>query len=432
MRSANRSNANNAWYVNTSGNGNNNNANNGNYAAPDCVGHGREKARLQGGSRPTTGDAGSGGPEPERAEPMLGDASGPLAGLAASAGRLPEGWLFEALWEASWKCQRGVTWKRPVAHFALNRAEQCLRLEDEILGGRYECGDVKAFEVRRPKPRQIVAGRYRDRVVQRSLVDREVMDAMSKSFVRDNYACQEGKGTDDARERMKAHLHRHYRLHGADGWVLYFDVAGYYRSMPHAVAEAALAYRLSPQALELALQALSVYPGEVGYNPGSQLVQVLGLSVLDPLDHLLKESLGLPLYCRYMDDGVGIDVDREAQRERLRAVGVWLEERGMALNRRKSAVTPLRCGVRFLGFDFRLTETGRVLMTLPGAKVREYRRDMRRLAMAVRAGAVPISAADASVAGRVAHAAKGDSKRVPRELGRYWKSLTGDIKREDK
>lgn len=362
---------------------------------------------------------------------MPGDACDPRVGQAIGSGPIPEGWVFSALWDASRKCQRGVTWKRPVAHFALHRAEQCLQLEDEILAGTYHPGEVKAFEVKRPKPRQIVASPYRDRVVQRALVDEDVMDAMSRPFIRDNFACQTGKGTDDARDRLKAHLRRHYRRHGLEGLVLYFDVSGYYRSMPHWVAESALARRLSPQALAMSLQALSVYPGDVGYNPGSQLVQVLGLSVLDPLDHWLKERTRLPLYCRYMDDGVGLDIDRDAQRERLRGIGEWLQARGMALNQRKSAVTPLRCGIRFLGFDFRLTETGRVLMTLPGAKVREYRRDMRRLDKAVRRGVVPIEAADLSVAGRVAHAAKGDSRRVPRELFAYWMSLTKDIKRQE-
>lgn len=37
LRSANRGNANNAWYVNASGNVNNNNANNAYRCAPDCV-----------------------------------------------------------------------------------------------------------------------------------------------------------------------------------------------------------------------------------------------------------------------------------------------------------------------------------------------------------------------------------------------------------
>ena len=36
-RSANLSNANNVWNVNSSGNVNNNNANNGYYCAPDCI-----------------------------------------------------------------------------------------------------------------------------------------------------------------------------------------------------------------------------------------------------------------------------------------------------------------------------------------------------------------------------------------------------------
>ena len=50
LRSANRSNANNAWYVNASGNANNNNANNGNYAAPDCAGIRLDKASPKGWS----------------------------------------------------------------------------------------------------------------------------------------------------------------------------------------------------------------------------------------------------------------------------------------------------------------------------------------------------------------------------------------------
>ena len=53
------------------------------------------------------------------------------------------------------------------------------------------------------------------------------------------------------------------------------------------------------------------YPGEVGYNPGSQMIQIAGISVLDPLDHMAKDLMGIRNYIRYMDDAVAILPTRE-------------------------------------------------------------------------------------------------------------------------
>ena len=55
------------------------------------------------------------------------------------------------------------------------------------------------------------------------------------SFIYDNYACQKGKGTDFARNRLKELLRRYYRKHGNTGYVYQFDIKGYYPNMSHEV-----------------------------------------------------------------------------------------------------------------------------------------------------------------------------------------------------
>ena len=44
------------------------------------------------------------------------------------------------------------------------------------------------------------------------------------------------------------------------------------------------------------------YAGETGYNPGSQMVQIAGIALLNKLDHYVKEKLHVRYYIRYMDD----------------------------------------------------------------------------------------------------------------------------------
>ena len=63
---------------------------------------------------------------------------------------------------------------------------------------------------------------------------------MTNSFIRDNWACQRGKGTDDARDRMKLFLQRMYRKYGTEFYGLQIDLHGYYPNMRHDLTNAML------------------------------------------------------------------------------------------------------------------------------------------------------------------------------------------------
>lgn len=82
-----------------------------------------------------------------------------------------------------------------------------------------------------PKKREAISIMFRDRVYQRSLNDNIIYPAMTKSFIYDNCACQKGKGTKFAKDRLVRHIQRAVKQWGLDLYVEQFDIKHYYENM---------------------------------------------------------------------------------------------------------------------------------------------------------------------------------------------------------
>jgi len=330
---------------------------------------------------------------------------------------------FEALWDSAMKCKRGVMWKDSAAAFCLDAVQNVSRLSDELEDGTYKERQHKYFTIKSPKEREIMSISFRDRVYQRSLNDVGIYPAMAKGFIYDNCACQKGKGADFARKRLKTHMQRFYRKHGSAGWVLKMDVRGYYPNMRHDVAKATFQRRLEPVIYERAATVLDSFPGETGFNPGSQIIQIAGISVLDPIDHCIKERLRAKYYIRYMDDMLVISHDFAELEAIKAAVAGKLRLMGFELHPQKTRITALTEGVMFLGFRYRLTDTGKVIMTLDSDRVSAQRRKLRRMAGKVRNGTLTREKMAESYTCWRSHAAKGDSYALLKRMDNFFNTL---------
>lgn len=331
---------------------------------------------------------------------------------------------YDALYDSMRKCALGVRWKSSVAHFYLNGPEEVLKLERELKDGTYRARPPKKFVILSPKRREISSVSFRDRVYQRSLNDNVLYPVMTKSFIYDNWACQKGKGTDRARERLKEFLCRFYRKHGTDGYFAQFDIRGYYPNMSHAYVEEMFREKLPEDAYRRVLDVLhSQYEGDRGYNPGSQMIQIAGISVLDKMDHYIKEQLRVKFYLRYMDDFILVHNDRAYLEDCMEKITAWLTERGFEINEEKTRIFPIAEGVRFLGFDYSLTETGKVLMFVDPKNVKAKRKNLRRLVEKSKRGELPRESVDESYRSWRDHAAKGNSYRLLQRMDRYYNDL---------
>lgn len=334
---------------------------------------------------------------------------------------------FDALYESMWKCKRGVMWKDSTAGYVLNGIERTMNLEKQLRDGTYKAKDTVNFVITSPKRREIASITFRDRVYQRSLNDNAVYPIMSKSFILDNYACQKGKGTDAARKRLKEFLHRYYRKHGNVGYVAQFDIHGYYPNMSHAVTEGLFKKKLPPEVADMVITILRhQYDGDKGYNPGSQLIQIAGISILDGFDHYVKEQLHAKLYLRYMDDFLIIGSDEDYLMDCQLKARDYLARLGFSMNEKKTMVYPLSSGIDFLGFHFGLTDTGKVLMLIKSSNVKRQRRKLRRLVAKSKSGGIPRDKVDESYAAWRNHASNGNSYRLLQKMDAYYKELWGD------
>lgn len=330
---------------------------------------------------------------------------------------------FEALWVSMMKCKRGVIWKDSVANFVLNGVQEVTKLSNDLENGTYQERKHKYFTIRYPKERQIMSISIRDRIYQRSLNDVAIYPAMSRSFIYDNAACQKGKGADFARKRLKCHLERHYRRYGAAGYVLKIDIRKYYDSMRHDVIKDIFREKLPENIYQRAANILDGFPGDVGFYPGSQIIQIAGISALDKIDHFIKERLRVKHYMRYMDDMILIGDNHREMTGWLNAIRGKLAEIGFEIHEKKTKIVPLRIGVKWLGFHYRMTGTGKVVMTADPDRLKATRKKYFRLVQKCKRGEISREKVDESYRCWRECAGKGDGWKMLRNMDAYYRGL---------
>ncbi len=343
---------------------------------------------------------------------------------------------FGSLYCALHRCCNGVRWKPSVILSEQDALRRALRLGDELRDGSYRMSQYSVFEIWEPAHREIIAPSLRDRQFQRSLCDAGLYDDVVEHFIRDNYACQVGRGMDDALSRMRQQLIRFCRKNGPHGWVLKCDVRHFFASTPHDVAKAACAKRVSdPDALQALCDVIDSfvgYPGTSeeggvrrGIGLGCQVDQLIELMVLDDMDHMIKERLGIRCYGRYMDDFVLVHESREHLERCLDEIRGYLDSIGLELND-KTSLSPLGGGFTFLKWRYRVTGTGKVLMLIDRDKPRRWRREMARAWEKEQAGMIADGSTRQKVQSWLADASRGDTYKVRVCLVAHYRTLTGD------
>lgn len=330
---------------------------------------------------------------------------------------------IDALYESLIKCSRGVRWKGTVAHYRHYWLDEIPKLSEQLYDGTYKERRSKFFTITEPKTREIMSIHFRDRIYQRSLNDVAIYPQVVRSFIADNYACQKGKGTDPARDRLKEFLHRYYRKHGADGYVLKIDIKGYYPNMNHEYAETMFKKYLDDETYQMAIGVLSRLPGEVGYNPGSQIVQIVGITALDDIDHYIKERLRIKYYIRYMDDFILIHNNREYLSCCLDEIKHLLDERKMKVSETKTYIQDLSNPITFLGFQYRLTNTGKVVIFADPKKVKHERKKITRMVALVKKGELTKYEVDRHFKAYKVSIRYGNSHKLIERLNRWYESL---------
>lgn len=258
---------------------------------------------------------------------------------------------FENLYQAFQEARHGKRYRFEVMRFASNLEENLVNLQNHLIWKTWAPGKQREFTVFEPKMRLIQAPPFEDRVIHHALV-RLVDPLFERKFIPDSFACREGKGTQRAVFRAQHFLQVARRNWGDKVYVLKADISKYFASIRHDVLMTEVERTISDKdVLWLWRKIISGYGHEAGVGlPVGALTSQLGANVmLNRLDHIAKDDMGLRYYVRYMDDFVAILPDKAAAQKAMRELGEAVNGLALSLNP-KTAIHPWQRGIDFCGY----------------------------------------------------------------------------------
>lgn len=338
----------------------------------------------------------------------------------------PEICSFENVLLAYRRARRHKRYKEPAAYFAMHEERNLLQLHRELQERTWHPGDYHHFYVYEPKKRKISAAPFRDRIVHHALVN--VLEPLyERRFSEASFACRKEKGTHAAIER--AHW-------GVRNCPFFFkgDVRRFYPSVDHEILKSVLFHKIADgdvrRMIGLILESgagildeeaclfrdesddlLSPLLRPRGLPIGNLTSQFFANAMLNELDQFVHHRIKPRLYVRYMDDFLLFDGDKEKLNAAQVAVSGQLASMRLRLHEEKSCVRTSAQGVKFLGF--RLTPQTR---RIDRENLSRFRRRMRRLRAARRAGEATVARISASVRGWLAHADHANTTAIVRKV----------------
>jgi hypothetical protein len=232
------------------------------------------------------------------------------------------------------------------------------------------------FVTQRPKPREIWAAGFRDRVVHHLLHNR-ISPRFYASFTTDSCACIPGRGTLYAAQRLEHQVRSITRNWSQPAFYLKCDLANFFVAIDKHVLREQLVPRIDgawwqqlaetilfhdpradvevrspPALLRLVPPHKSLFnaPVDTGLPIGNLSSQFFANVHLDALDQFAKHQLRARYYVRYVDDFVLLHWSTDALSGWLARVAAYLPARlGAHLNPRKTVLQPISRGVDFVG-----------------------------------------------------------------------------------
>lgn len=269
---------------------------------------------------------------------------------------------FSALIRANWESRRGVLWKASVMRYNVNFIRNALTARNMLRSGRDTRQGFYNFKImERGKVRDVHSLHYSERVIRRSVCTNSLVPVLSRNLIYDNGASLADKGTGFAVKRVETMLHRHYRKHGNEGYVLVIDFRKYFDNIQHDPLKEIYRERIHDERLRKLSEGFFDCCGDKGLYIGPEDSQIAAIAFPNHIDHLIKDQWRVPFYCRYMDDSIIIMRDKkalEAIRDKLLAE---YEKYGIVINPKKTQIVKLKRGFTFLKVQFYLQDYGRLV-----------------------------------------------------------------------
>ena len=114
--------------------------------------------------------------------------------------------------------------------FEVNYSDNLVELYNEVNSKKYKIGKSIAFIVTRPKPREVFAADFRDRVIHHVIIQR-LEPLFEEEFIDDSYSCRTNKGTLYGIQRLHDKIKDLSKNYTEDIWIGKFDISGFFMNI---------------------------------------------------------------------------------------------------------------------------------------------------------------------------------------------------------
>lgn len=326
---------------------------------------------------------------------------------------------FENLFQAhinARKCKRN---KKDVINFELNLSQNLWSLYDELNNHSYEISQYNKFIIYEPKRREIQALEYKDRIVQHVLCDLYLYPLLTSKFIYDNGACQKGKGTDFAINRLSGFMRDYFKRFGNTGYILKADIHHFFPSIDHETLRSKITKIVADEnimnVIDMIIDSYNDQTGK-GIPMGNQTSQLFALYYLDVLDRLIKEHLHIKYYTRYMDDCVILCENKSYLKNCLNRMKEMVEDELLLEFNGKTQIFPIKNGVDYLGFHFYMTDSGKVIRKVRASTKKKYKKRMSKLMEEYNNGNIEYEDIRKTLPGFRGHLSRGHTYRLQKAV----------------
>lgn len=314
---------------------------------------------------------------------------------------------FNKVLAAYKKCSKGKRRSLDCARFESQLGKEVVSLTDDINNRTYQPGESRCFVVTKPRPREIWASQFRDRVVHHLIVD-HLESLWEKSLSNRSFACRKGKGIHAVFRDIKSEVRKISQGGQKTVWALQLDIESFFVTIDRVILKELFLKRAKDSEIiwliernfdadprfhykkcgwrdnfKLVAEHKSwlARPARQGIPIGNLTSQFGANLYLSDLDLFVQRELKPKAYFRYMDDLLLLSDKKEKLVQLEEKVNIWLQvQRRQNLNLHKTSLVPLNEGIDYLGFRLQqVPEPKDPLIILPQRKkkwdlVREARK----------------------------------------------------------
>jgi hypothetical protein len=247
------------------------------------------------------------------------------------------------------KASKGKRKRRDWKRWLKNQDRNIDTLIDDLVNMKYYIKSYKEVDVMLEKPRTLAILKVRDRIVQTIITELIKENYFDKYFVKNTYACVEGRGNSKLNKDLSKFLHNNVKK---SKYYLQLDIKKYFPNInPHILIDVLSKIVKDPYILEYCKRIIYSYVD--GQPVGNTTSQHFANAFITELEHILMEKFKVDFLCVYMDDILILGSNYEKLRRIGKYIKKWLKkERNLELKFEPEVKKVDDNGIPYVGFVY--------------------------------------------------------------------------------